>query len=231
MRKQRNYRKPFRPKVFTLIELLVVISVIAMLASLLLPALRNAKEKGHIISCSSNMKQIGIGLSMYVGDYDSSFPPAKPEWRDEIMPYLNIEYKTRVQDALKIFNCPRDEMPRALSTMKKASYAANAGSNKENKDGVIWDDGGARLSQIKNFSTLICAAEWWYAYDAIGKAGYPYNCIISTHMGNGRLDYSTTYHNSKGGSNYLFCDGHVEFVSDPRNAIQWGILGKYEFSR
>lgn len=218
-------------KSFTLIELLLVIAVIVLLAGLLLPALRTAKEKSCVIGCANNMRQIGMGLSMYVSDYDSSFPPAKPEWRYEIMPYLSIEYKSRIVDALKVFTCSRDQIPRALTSMIKASYAANAGNSKDTKDGVIWDDGAARLPQIKHFSALICAAEWWYAYDAIGKAGYPYNCIISTHMGSGRLDYGTTYHNSSGGSNYLFCDNHVEFVSNPRNAIQWGILDKYEFAR
>ncbi len=60
-------RKPFAG--FTLIELLVVIAIIAILAALLLPALTRAKQKAKQTACISNMRQIGIALTMYPGDY------------------------------------------------------------------------------------------------------------------------------------------------------------------
>jgi prepilin-type N-terminal cleavage/methylation domain-containing protein len=61
---------------FTLIELLVVIAIIAILAAILFPVFAQAREKARQASCLSNEKQIGMGLMMYVQDYDETYPPA-----------------------------------------------------------------------------------------------------------------------------------------------------------
>lgn len=61
---------------FTLIELLIVIAIIAILASLLLPALSKAKERAMDSMCRGNLKQIGYGMIMYAGDFNSWITPA-----------------------------------------------------------------------------------------------------------------------------------------------------------
>lgn len=63
-------------KAFTLIELLVVMAIISILASMLLPSLAGAKGRAHETVCLNNLRQIGIGIKLYQGDFESRFPSA-----------------------------------------------------------------------------------------------------------------------------------------------------------
>jgi prepilin-type N-terminal cleavage/methylation domain-containing protein/prepilin-type processing-associated H-X9-DG protein len=61
-------------KAFTLIELLVVIAIIALLMSILMPALHRVKEQARAVACLSNLRQWGVMFIMYAEDNDQSFP-------------------------------------------------------------------------------------------------------------------------------------------------------------
>jgi prepilin-type N-terminal cleavage/methylation domain-containing protein/prepilin-type processing-associated H-X9-DG protein len=174
---------------FTLIELLVVIAIIAILAAILFPVFAQAREKARAITCLSNLKQIGLGLTMYVQDYDEDFPIAdyftdpgtwsdQHEWPDAIWPY--IKNGERSDNGAKnlvewgqggIFSCPS-------FAGGPGSESGNYGINDSisNDDGVPWTPpngpgGGATLAALSTPADTIIIVEkgrnnvgWGYIY-------------------------------------------------------------------
>jgi len=105
---------------FTLIELLVVIAIISILASILFPVFARARENARRASCLSNLKQIGLGMMMYVQDYDERYPQAyytvdsvTTTWQDMLQPYVKSE---------QIFICPSSSRTEPLN----GNYGVNA---------------------------------------------------------------------------------------------------------
>ena len=94
-----------RKRSFTLIELLIVIAIIAILASLLLPALQKARNRAQTVSCMSNQKQLALGMLAYSDSY-KHLPPMKQTSLDGLNPtYAWALLKTQTVPS-KIFICP-----------------------------------------------------------------------------------------------------------------------------
>ncbi|MES2459417.1 MAG: DUF1559 domain-containing protein [Armatimonadota bacterium] len=105
---------------FTLIELLVVITIIALLAAILFPVFARARDQARKTTCLSNLKQIGVAVSLYTSDHDGGYPNTDDPYlwvgkrfRWPIMPYLALGQKqgtdfTNNGGATSILLCPSD---------------------------------------------------------------------------------------------------------------------------
>jgi prepilin-type N-terminal cleavage/methylation domain-containing protein len=101
-------KKLLKLRNFTLIELLVVIAIIAILASLLLPALRSAKDSARQIQCLSNLRSANLGIDMYVSDYDGYYPHTKIGTKECYPQYLAESYAGSKNYNSFITFCPSD---------------------------------------------------------------------------------------------------------------------------
>lgn len=160
-----------RSKGFTLIELLVVIAIIAILAAILFPVFAQARERARAISCLSNLKQIGTATSMYVQDYDETYPCGwgQPNgtqcWRVVLQPYIQkYGNQNNIYDSsgsFGVYVCP--DQPASSASYGPTSYGYNAfgGLTKgwTQMASGNWGFAGAKQATIRRPAELVAYAD------------------------------------------------------------------------
>lgn len=196
---------------FTLIELLVVISIIAILASILLPALQKAKQSSKKIVCASQLKQLGIGFTEYTLDH-TYYPPLRSKttgqltsvaWGKVLAPYVGYNDINTIKRSNNIFSCPSD----TINKLNNARSYRLVGGIITTAQGMGYGIGveGTRPGMLHRPSETRLVSEVYYQWGAITNTNAA--CLRTDNAAD--LNSISIWHQK--GSNYLFADGHVSW--------------------
>ena len=158
---------------FTLIELLVVISIISLLISILLPALSTARAIAQQMACQSNLRQLGVGIFAYTGDYDGNLMwafagsvPYDPQMGYSLTNYNGKLYAGGYVPTFDVFFDPthklQDSKTKIFTRMSSAEQVSYGLTRAADIDFTTYPDTNrhtTNLSQIPNASNYVMLAD------------------------------------------------------------------------
>lgn len=222
----------FKRAAFTLIEVLVVVAICLILISILLPALKSARDMGKQIACAGNMRQLGQGSIMYADASAGWFPCSSVQgfpagsWCYLLAPYAEgrdwVISGGMPQNSVGVFFCASSE-----SSIKTGPYT-DPGSVKKllsyGYNSYVFDMNYASwnrpMSRVQNPTTLFLMSD--LEYPQYSNQPVPLNARLGNRCTLGDWDALTPIRH-RIGSNVVFCDGHVDLKRIGPSGLPQGV--------
>lgn len=241
----RRHIHPSRLSAFSLIELLVVVSIIAVLAAMLLPAVSAMKRLAQTTVCASNLRQVGLGLAAYLADNENLMPPARidpPEtavyglaaaygaiyWHSEplVGGYTGHDGLNGLGKGKKVLHCP---LGRPSWNGYNLSYGLNMYFTTNISTATGWKNSyNAARIRSKSATAIVVESEDPRFHPGYGNPPPANGNDVGTgtfSVGIGQPFCAYNWVRRHGtGCNVLFADGHLAYIPDPHQEVQAGAV-------